>query len=189
MKYVTDQTNPHLGGNIHYGDPSTFCPQVWDYIIQRFAIKSVLDLGSGEGYSAAYFHSKGLITIATDGLLQNYQNSVYPTVLFDLTKGAFVCNVDLVHCQEVVEHIEEIYIENLLLSLTCGKILLMTHALPGQGGYHHVNEQPYEYWAQKLAEKGFELFVEETNHIRKISSLAGYPFFARSGLLFVKKRF
>jgi len=188
MKYVIDQSNPHLGGNIYYGDPSTFCPQVWDYVIQRFAIKSVLDLGSGEGYSAAYFHSKGLISIATDGLVENYKNSAYPTVLFDITKGPFICNVDLVHCQEVVEHIEEKYIENLLASLTCGKFLLMTHALPGQGGYHHVNEQPSEYWIKKLKEKNFNVFVEETNRIRKLSATVGYPFFARGGLLFTKNR-
>ena len=61
FKMIISNENPHLGGNIYYGDPSTFCPQVWDYVIQRFAIKSVLDLGSGEGYSAAYFHSKGLL--------------------------------------------------------------------------------------------------------------------------------
>ena len=30
----------------------------------------------------------------------------------DLTKGPVVARVDLVHCQEVVEHIEERYLDN-----------------------------------------------------------------------------
>jgi hypothetical protein len=31
----------------------------------------------------------------------------------------------------------------------------MTHATPGQGGYHHVNEQPSGYWIEKMREAGF----------------------------------
>ena len=59
---------PHLGGNVLEGDPYTFCPRVWSYVIERYAIRSVLDLGSGIGYSADFFHRKGLRTIAVDGL-------------------------------------------------------------------------------------------------------------------------
>jgi 2-polyprenyl-3-methyl-5-hydroxy-6-metoxy-1,4-benzoquinol methylase len=185
---VSNSAEPHLGGNIHYGDTNTYCPAVWDYVISRFAVKSVLDLGCGEGYSAAYFASKGCTTIAVDGLLENCRNAVYPTVLFDLTKGSFFAQVELVHCQEVVEHIEEKYIDNLLNSLTCGNILLMTHALPNQPGYHHVNLQPPEYWVDKLLSKNFHLLVEETNRVRQLATRNEAIYMAQSGLLFVKKK-
>jgi len=64
--------------------------------------------------------------------------SLYPAIQHDLTKGAVFARVDLVLCQEVVEHIEEKYLENLLDSFATGKYVLMTHAVPGQGGHHHV---------------------------------------------------
>jgi hypothetical protein len=68
ITFVNSQDEPHLGGNVLEGDPYTFCPRVWSYVIERFAIGSVLDLGSGVGYSADFFHRKGLRTIAVDGL-------------------------------------------------------------------------------------------------------------------------
>jgi hypothetical protein len=54
--FVRSKDEPHLGGNVREGDPYTFCPQVWSYVIERFAIRSVLDLGSGIGYAADFFH-------------------------------------------------------------------------------------------------------------------------------------
>jgi hypothetical protein len=36
-----------------------------------------------------------------------------------------------------------------------GNYVIMSGATPGQGGYHHVNEQPREYWIDKFAEYGF----------------------------------
>ena len=81
--------------------------------------------------------------------------------------------VDLVHCQEVVEHIEERYLDNLLESMCAGRFILMTNALPGQGGHHHVNEQPTEYWIHHLAERGCQVMVEDTKRVRKLAARAG----------------
>ena len=40
---AVDADAPHLGGNVIEGDPFTHSPLVWDYLIQRFALRSVLD--------------------------------------------------------------------------------------------------------------------------------------------------
>lgn len=72
-----DGSEAHMGGNIIEGDPYTFSPRVWDYLTQRFNIQSVLDLGSGKGYSAAYFFNKGARVIAVDGLFENVEAAVY----------------------------------------------------------------------------------------------------------------
>lgn len=45
LSCMVSQEAPHLGGNIAEGDPFTFAPKVWDYLIKRFAVRSVLDLG------------------------------------------------------------------------------------------------------------------------------------------------
>lgn len=179
------QETPHLGGNIVQGDPYTYSPLVWDYLIKRFAINSVLDLGSGIGYSASYFHNAGLKVLAVDGMLDNCVNAIYPTVQIDLTKSKVTARVDLVHCQEVVEHIEEKYIDNLLSSLTCGRFIVMTNALPGQGGHHHVNEQPTEYWIDKLKKYNCEVLLEDSNRIRRLAQLDNAKYLAETGLVLV----
>lgn len=187
---LTGETNPtahHLGGNIIEGDPYTYAPTVWDYLIKRFSLESVLDLGSGRGYSSSYFHSAGVKVISVDGMIENCNNSLFPTVQIDLTQSSVYCKVDLVHCQEVVEHIDEIHIEKLLSSLTCGKFIVMTNALPGQGGYHHVNEQPTEYWVQHLRRHNCELLSEDSARIRKLARADGAKYLAETGIVLVNR--
>jgi hypothetical protein len=181
---VGKQTEPHLGGNVKEGDPFTFCPRVWNYVIERFCIHSVMDLGSGIGNAANYFFGKNLRTVAVEGLIENVRESLYPAICHDLTKGPVITNVDLVHCQEVVEHIEERHLDNLLQSLACGRIILMTHALPGQSGYHHVNLQPMDYWVKHVSAQGYRLLMEDTNRVRDIAAQDGAVYVQTSGLIF-----
>jgi hypothetical protein len=41
--------DPALGGNVHNGDPFSYAPSVWTYVVQRFSLRSVLDVGCGQG--------------------------------------------------------------------------------------------------------------------------------------------
>lgn len=184
---ITDENNVHLGGNTLEGEPHTYTPSVWNWMVKRFAIKSILDLGSGMGYAASYFSNLGVSVLAVEGLPYNVRHSVYPSIRIDLTKLAVECHVDLVHCQEVVEHIDPAHLDNLLTSLTCGKFLIMTHAHPGQGGHHHVNEQPSEYWIQHLAERGLELLPEESKRVRALAKADEAIFMQMSGLVFINR--
>jgi hypothetical protein len=184
---VKAQDTPHLGGNIKEGDSFTFCPRVWTYVIERFCITSVLDLGSGVGNAAHWFFNKGLRTIAADGLPYNVEIAFYPTICHDLTKTSLVTNVDLVHCQEVVEHIEEKYLGNLLTSLASGRVILMTHALPGQGGHHHVNEKPADYWIKHIEARGYTLIKEETERVRQLAKQERAIYLEKTGLLFHRR--
>jgi 2-polyprenyl-3-methyl-5-hydroxy-6-metoxy-1,4-benzoquinol methylase len=177
----------HLGGNIIEGDPFTFAPNVWDYLIDRFALKSVLDLGSGVGHAANYFFNKNIQVVAVDGLKDNCEKAVYPTIQIDLTKTKITCKVDLVHCQEVVEHIEDTYIDNLMQSLSCGNLILMTHALPGQGGHHHVNEQLPEYWIEQLKNYGYKIMQEDTRRIRLLAKQDEAHYLSNTALLATKE--
>jgi hypothetical protein len=138
-----DPHKPHLGGNFIEVNPSTYCPAVWLYIIKKYSIQSVMDVGSGRGHAAKWFSDQGIKTIAVDGLQDNIVNAVYPTVLCDLTESSYNEAVDLVNCIEVVEHIEEKYINNLLDTICSGRYLFMTHGLPGQEGHHHVKRETY----------------------------------------------
>ena len=182
--------NPHLGGNSVEGDPYAFAPSVWDYVIKRFAIRSVLDLGAGMAFSSDYFHRAGLQVIAVDGLKENCERSIYPSIQLDLTTSSVFCQVDLVHCQEVVEHIDEAYLENVLRSLACGKYIVMTNALPGPdygGGHHHVNLQPTEYWIEHLKRYSCEVLAEDTARIRQLAQNDGAMYLARTGLVLANR--
>lgn len=184
MTYITNTEQPHLGGNIPSGDSWTYCPRVWDYMINRFAASSVLDLGSGRGHAARYFARQGCDVIAVEGLADNVQHSVYPAILFDLTRGPVIAPVDLCHCHEVVEHIEECYIDNLLTSLMNGRNIIITAAGPDQPGHHHVNLQPEQYWIDHLVARGCEYLAEDTQRIRALAQQEGAWHMARSGMVF-----
>jgi hypothetical protein len=187
LLFSSDTGASHVGGNIIEGDPFTFSPSVWNYLIKRFSIRSVLDLGSGSGYSAQYFHKSGLEVLAVDGMKENCARAIYPTVHIDLTRSRVFTRVDLVHCQEVVEHIEEEHVDNLLASLACGRFIVMTNALPGQGGYHHVNEQPTEYWIRHLARYNCEVLDEDTKRIRSLAAAEGAIYLAETGLVLANR--
>ena len=183
-EFITDVKYPHLGGNYDFFDKSSNAKKTWDYLIDKYDIKTSIDLGGGYGYAAKYLISKGVQSVNVDGLPKNVENSVAPAILHDLTEGPLQHNkVDLVNSVELVEHVEEKYIDNLLESLALGKYILMTHARPGQEGYHHVNCQPQEYWIEKLTNYGFTFSEEETNKIRKAESAWHVK---RSALFFIK---
>jgi len=184
LQGVHSEISPHLGGNVNVGDPFTYSPRVWDYLLSRFCIKSVLDLGCGIGNASHYFSDKGANVLAVDGLPENIEKSVFPAVCLDLTRQHVNTKVDLVHCQEVVEHIEEQFVGNIIKSFSSGKYVCMSHAFPGQGGYHHVNEKPTEYWVNLMIQNGFSLLQEDTNRIRILAGQDGAIYLHQSGLVF-----
>jgi hypothetical protein len=64
----------------------------------------------------------------------------------------------------------------------------MTNALPGQGGYHHVNEQPTEYWIDHLNKRGMQLLIQDTNKIRSLAAADGAVFLSQTGLVFANPK-
>lgn len=182
--FVSEAEQPHVGGNVWQGDPLTYAPTVWGYMLDRFAARTVLDVGSGRGHAAAWMHKAGAQVVALDASMANVKSALYPTVWADLTMGAMYCPVDLVHCQEVAEHIPEIHVDNFLATLANGNTIVMSHAEPGQNGYHHVNCQPAEYWIEKLHAKGFRYLDIDSARVREMAQKDGAFHLARSGLVF-----
>lgn len=182
------KTDNNLGGNLYFGDTHTYSPKVMDFVMERFCVKSVLDVGSGRGYLPHLIHAKYHVpVIGVEGLPANVEHALFPLVHWDLTKGPFKTSpVDLVTCVEVVEHIEEQYVDNLLDTLTQGNIILMTHAQPGTNGEYHVNEKSDQYWVDKLIARGYGLMPLDTNIVRNIDAreVRGPGYFMKSGLVF-----
>lgn len=177
-----------LGGNIRYGDAYTWTPNLWSYLISRFSIRSMLDVGCGEGHAVSYFLRNGCIAHGIDGSIKNIARSVVPIALHNLVDGKYIMPVDLVWSCEVAEHIPESSVNNYIGTLANGTIVAMTHAVPGQAGHNHVNCQLDDYWIDKMRNAGYDLF-EENNWIRKMSieNHTDWNHFSQSGLLFYRK--
>ena len=67
---------------------------------------------------------------------------------------------------EVVEHIEQkfarVFIDNMIRFSP--KLIMMTAAMPGQGGQFHVNEQERGYWDALFLERGYKR-VQKVEHM------------------------
>lgn len=186
MAGVLSEERPDLGGNVRHSDANTFCPGLWQYLIDRFAIRSMLDVGCGEGHAVQFFNKRGVWAHGIDGLPANIHRSVVPIALHDILTGPYVMPVDLVWSCEVAEHILPQKVGNYIDTLANGQIVAMTHALPDQPGHHHVNCQPDEYWINLMATRGYSL--ERTQYVyREIASKeAVQNYFQVSGLVFIK---
>jgi Methyltransferase domain len=183
---VVDETARDLGGNLRHGDGQTITPALWQALIDRYAPRSMLDAGAGEGHAAAFFARRGVLAHGFDGLMCNLERARHPIALHDLKTGPYIYPCDLVYCVEVVEHIKETYLDNLLKTLTNAAVIAMTHALPGQQGHSHVNTQPEEYWVEKLAAFGYRPAID-TEHLRGVARAERVDsYFAKTGLVFLK---
>jgi len=182
---LIDPDKPHLGGNQPRIMPSSYVPNTWQFILDNYDIKSVLDIGGGYGFATKWFLDQGVDCTLVDGLEYNIENGVAPDNGFvhDLEDGPIeFSEVDLVICIEVVEHIKEEYLENLLQSMALGKYVLMTHAFPNQYGWHHVNCQKTEYWLNHMKRYGYSVIEDHQKKIRKIAKDEKGTHIERSGL-------
>ena len=162
----------YLGGYLVGGDKETFAVEVWDWMIDH-DMKSILDVGCGEGHSVKYFVDRGCEAIGIEGGINAISNSPVKSHIIphDYTKGPFIPNktYDAIWCCEFVEHVEPKYIDNFLITFTYAQYILMTHAIPGQSGYHHVNCQTDTYWINKLKEIGFAYNQDESLYLRNLT--------------------
>lgn len=114
------------------------------------------------------------------------KTALYPTIHHDLNFGSMNCPVDLVHCQEVAEHIPEAALKNFLRTLANGETVVMSHGEPGQVGHHHVNLQTSDYWVTHMAAIGYRFLDIDTARVREYAGRDGADHLARSGLVFAR---
>jgi hypothetical protein len=133
-------------------------------LLDEIRIDSLLDVGSGHGAWAREWARAGVAEVlAVDGAYVEPDQLVIPRESFiphDLSTPLKLSRrFDLVQSLEVAEHLfaehADVFVDNLV---THGDVILFSAAVPHQGGEHHVNEQPPEYWRQKFAARGFDAF-------------------------------
>lgn len=182
---VLDPRYPHLGGNSIENNPHTFCPEAWAWVIQKYKIKSVLDVGSGRGHAALWFRDQGLEVTAIEGLPDNVAQALVPTQEVDLTQRAYRIDVDLVNCIEVVEHVDAACVNNVMDTLCSGRWVFMTHGLPRQRGHHHINNQLPQYWIDLFQQRGYDLVSSDLSEIRRRAGTASHV--RKTAMLFQRR--
>jgi SAM-dependent methyltransferase len=133
-------------------------------ILGEMKVKSLLDVGSGHGAWAAEWMKAGVKdVVAVDGDYVARDQLAIPPEHFRAHDLATPLDLkrkfDLVQSLEVAEHLPGAraagFVDNLVRH---GTVILFSAAVPHQGGEHHVNEQPPEYWRKLFAAQGYEVF-------------------------------
>lgn len=181
-EFVTDR---HLGGYVAGGDPDTQYPDMWAWLVERESVRTVLDVGCGDGAAMRAFTDLGCHAFGIDGMAQeetyiathDYTTGPYPFITADATE------FDLVWSAEFVEHVEARYAANFLDSFARAPLVLMTHAQPGQPGHHHVNCQDSVYWQKLMYGNGYEVDAELTVQTRA----RAHGYYAATGIAFRRR--
>lgn len=179
-------------GKGEVGDIRTYVPSVWSGLIEMFDIRSVLDIGCGYGYAVRWFHEHGVAALGIEGSAKVAHEAVVSGVIcHDYTTGSVgpedLGGADLCWCSEFAEHVGQQFEANWIADAKRCRILALTAAVPGQGGHHHVNEQPPAYWIERLGREGFKLHKTATDWLREVAADAHpYSYFSFQGLVFTR---
>ncbi len=138
-------------------------------ISKKFSPQSLLDLGCGLGAYAKFFEEKGTKVNAVEGADLHEREIFRPIWKKDLTKPVKLKGSwEVILCLEVGEHIPPEKTETFVKNIPSG-ILILSWAVPGQGGVGHVNCLPNEEVLKLFPERTCDW--EISKKLRKASSL------------------
>lgn len=170
----------HLGGhcNLTHVDAGAL-----DYLIRRFQIASMVDVGCGPGGQVTLAMECNLLSLGIDGDYTVPRPPGLPVLIHDFTQGPVATpDFDLGWSVEFVEHVEERFVDNYFAVFARCRVVFITHSV-NPGGHHHVNCQPAPYWIDQFERRGFVYDATETAQVRKHSTMKR-EFVQQSGLLF-----
>ena len=130
-------------------------------VLELVSPASVVDVGCGVGSWLAVFRERGVRTIlGIDGEYVDRGRLEIPHECFrarDVTRPLDVVErFDLVVTLEVAEHLPPEAADAFVGSVTeLGPVVLFSAAVPGQGGFRHLNEQWPPYWVERFEQRGF----------------------------------
>jgi SAM-dependent methyltransferase len=151
-----------------------------DAIRDRWSPNSVVDVGCGTGLILARLAECGVAIKGIEGSRSAISISPVRNEIIRWNLVRLVPNLgpfDIAVCTEVAEHLPASAAPTLVASLvSLSDVVVFTAATPGQGGRHHLNEQPRAYWESLFAEHGFRrsppdetYFTERTRDIHEAS--------------------
>jgi SAM-dependent methyltransferase len=123
-------------------------------------INSVVDFGCGQGAWLNIWRKSGARVMGVDGPYIKAKHLMIDANEFraaDLSRPIDLGRrFDVVQSLEVAEHLPPSHASEFIGTLTAhGPLVMFSAAVPGQGGEHHINEQPIEYWREKFRERRY----------------------------------
>ena len=185
-----------LGGNLGHSniDMNTLL-----FLKRELGISSFLDIGCGVGGMVFHAIQEGMFARGVEGDIESIPIDCPLIHEIDYRVGSlfsqFPSHFDLAWSIEVLEHIPEDYLPNVMADFSMCKYALITAAPPGWGGVGHINEQHPDYWIDIFEKNNFELSTLLTQKVRDISEIKfnstvrhdRKQFIANRGLFFVNK--
>jgi cyclopropane fatty-acyl-phospholipid synthase-like methyltransferase len=161
-----------------------------DYLIEKYHLKSMIDIGCGPGGMVHMALQRGLRCVGVDGdpnvFLFTPLKEIGSIVVHDFCKGpsAILDNFDLAWSIEFLEHMDERYACNYLSLFKRARFVFCTAAPPGKFGHHHVNCQTVEYWIHTFTQAGFCFCPATTAALKSVSTMKR-EFVKISGMFFL----
>lgn len=156
------------------------------------SVESVADMGCGDGFYTKYLNANKICCLGVDGNPNTPELTDGQGYVLDLTQKHNFGPLDWVLSLEVGEHIpsqfESVFIENLDVHNKHG--IILSWAVPGQGGDGHVNCKTNQEIISKISALGYTYDEEASVALR--NSCAKYPhngwWFSQTLMVFRRKK-
>jgi len=170
ISYGGKRDAPHLGGFL-VRDNSTVSLSLYNFLLGPMAVKSVIDVGCGRGFSAGYFKKLGAHVLCVEGSNDAVVNSLLTkdvVVEHDFTRGPWwpTQTFDLAWSSEFLEHVGRPYMRNYLPIFKKSALLLVTGS--AFGGFHHVEVNADWWWRGRFQANGFVYSEELTTLFKQV---------------------
>jgi SAM-dependent methyltransferase len=161
----------HLGG-FHSFNKHTVSPFVWKQMVEKYNIRSVLDIGCGRGWSTLWFRLHGLDSVCVDGSRDAIRQTVLPAdaiVEHDFTLGPWwpEKTYDAVWASDFIQMVSLPFQANYLAAFRKAALIFVT--APQHGGWHAVQTHPFGWWIRRFELLGFRYDEELTFELHKLA--------------------
>ena len=143
-------------------------------LVHKKNIKTIVDFGCGDASYIKNLIDKNIYCEAYDGNPHTEEITNGIGKALDLSKPINLNKkFDCVLSLEVGEHIPEKYEQTFIENLTThsNNLIILSWAIPNQGGDGHFNEKDNRYIINELKKRNFNINKEETAFLRKQSSI------------------
>ncbi len=145
----------------------------------------IRDFGCGDAYYITKLQEHGYKVFGYDGFIPKANKISDRCMTIDLSKHIPVMFRGQVLSLEVGEHIpaefEDVFLDNLVSA--CSSRMVLSWAIPGQGGLGHVNCHNNAHVIKKMAKRGFYLNVFLTDFLRQNTPME-VKYFEKSIMVF-----
>lgn len=156
-------------------------------VLKAEQLGSVLDLGCGPGFYLEAFKSAGYDAAGYDGNPYTPELTSGLGQVADLTKEfvldrKYSCVISLEVGEHIPEEHEQTFIANLIKYVE--EWVILSWAVPGQGGDGHVNCKPNDYIEEVMGSHGFSRMIIHESYLRSCAQL---PWFKNTLMVFRRK--